>query len=154
MVFVRASWRRNRCARFRRGVRGCSGRVRYSHGTSLCAVLCCFRVLKMFYKKATAVICRLLPRINSTIAGPQGSRKLHMIHLTTALGRRAVLVTLALITAPLQATTYTLEPDYTQGVFHRNHALYAEPRHWARWLTISQCRTGESDSVGQRLELP
>jgi len=60
-----------------------------------------------------------------------------MIHLTAALGRRAVLVTPALITAPLQATTYTLEPDYTQGVFRRNQALYAEPRHWARWLTIS-----------------
>src|SRR5689334_2103320 len=52
-----------------------------------------------------------------------------MIRLTTVLGRRALLAALALIAAPLQATTttYTLEPDYTQGVFRWNHLGFSSP---------------------------
>lgn len=42
--------------------------------------------------------------------------------------RRTVLVTLlALATVPLYATTYTLEPDYTQGVFRWNHLGFSSP---------------------------
>jgi polyisoprenoid-binding protein YceI len=42
--------------------------------------------------------------------------------------RRIVLVTLlALATVPLYATTYTLEPDYTQGVFRWNHLGFSSP---------------------------
>jgi polyisoprenoid-binding protein YceI len=42
--------------------------------------------------------------------------------------RRAVLAaSLALVTVPLYATTYTLEPDYTQGVFRWNHLGFSSP---------------------------
>jgi polyisoprenoid-binding protein YceI len=42
--------------------------------------------------------------------------------------RRFALVTcLALATMPLHATTYTLEPDYTQGVFRWNHLGFSHP---------------------------
>jgi polyisoprenoid-binding protein YceI len=42
--------------------------------------------------------------------------------------RRIALVTsLALATMPLYATTYTLEPDYTQGVFRWNHLGFSNP---------------------------
>ncbi len=34
---------------------------------------------------------------------------------------------LALATVPLHATTYTLEPDYTQGVFRWNHLGFSSP---------------------------
>ena len=40
------------------------------------------------------------------------------------LARAACLV---LVTAPLYATTYTLEPDYTQGVFRWNHLGFSSP---------------------------
>ena len=40
------------------------------------------------------------------------------------LARAAALV---LVTAPLYATTYTLEPDYTQGVFRWNHLGFSSP---------------------------
>jgi polyisoprenoid-binding protein YceI len=50
-----------------------------------------------------------------------------MIHLSAVLGRRALLVSLALMAAPLHATTYTLEPDYTQGVFRWNHLGFSSP---------------------------
>jgi polyisoprenoid-binding protein YceI len=42
--------------------------------------------------------------------------------------RRTVsLVTLALLSTSLHATTYTLEPDYTQGVFRWNHLGFSSP---------------------------
>lgn len=41
-----------------------------------------------------------------------------------SLARAAFLV---LVTAPLYATTYTLEPDYTQGVFRWNHLGFSSP---------------------------
>jgi polyisoprenoid-binding protein YceI len=42
--------------------------------------------------------------------------------------RRIVLVTLlALASVPLYAATYTLEPDYTQGVFRWNHLGFSNP---------------------------
>jgi polyisoprenoid-binding protein YceI len=42
--------------------------------------------------------------------------------------RPATLIALlALGSAPLQATTYTLEPDYTQGVFRWNHLGFSNP---------------------------
>jgi len=42
--------------------------------------------------------------------------------------RRIPLVTsLALATMPLYATTYTLEPDYTQGIFRWNHLGFSNP---------------------------
>jgi polyisoprenoid-binding protein YceI len=50
-----------------------------------------------------------------------------MIRLIAVLGRSAVLATLALTAAPLQATTYTLEPNYTQGVFRWNHLGFSSP---------------------------
>jgi len=34
---------------------------------------------------------------------------------------------LALVSVPLYATTYTLEPDYTQGVFRWNHLGFSSP---------------------------
>ena len=40
------------------------------------------------------------------------------------LARAACLV---LVAAPLYATTYTLEPDYTQGVFRWNHLGFSSP---------------------------
>ena len=39
----------------------------------------------------------------------------------------ALLATLAVTAAPLYATTYTLEPDYTQGVFRWNHLGFSSP---------------------------
>jgi len=39
----------------------------------------------------------------------------------------AIGLTLALASAPLYATTYTLEPDYTQGVFRWNHLGFSSP---------------------------
>jgi polyisoprenoid-binding protein YceI len=50
-----------------------------------------------------------------------------MIRLTAVLGRPALFATLALAAAPLYATTYTLEPDYTQGVFRWNHLGFSSP---------------------------
>lgn len=42
--------------------------------------------------------------------------------------RRIALATaLALASAPLYATTYTLEPNYTQGVFRWNHLGFSSP---------------------------
>jgi len=42
--------------------------------------------------------------------------------------RRLVLAaTLAAVAIPLHATTYTLEPDYTQGVFRWNHLGFSSP---------------------------
>src|SRR5215475_3746708 len=56
-----------------------------------------------------------------------GSRSRSMIRLTTVLGRQVLFATLALAAAPLYATTYTLEPDYTQGVFRWNHLGFSSP---------------------------
>jgi len=41
--------------------------------------------------------------------------------------RSAVLAALLLASAPLFATTYTLEPNYTQGVVHWNHLGFSTP---------------------------
>lgn len=41
--------------------------------------------------------------------------------------RIALVSSLALATMPLYATTYTLEPDYTQGVFRWNHLGFSNP---------------------------
>jgi polyisoprenoid-binding protein YceI len=41
--------------------------------------------------------------------------------------RVACAAALALASAPLYATTYTLEPDYTQGVFRWNHLGFSTP---------------------------
>ncbi len=41
--------------------------------------------------------------------------------------RTAMLAAFALVSAPLSATTYTLEPDYTQGVFRWNHLGFSSP---------------------------
>jgi len=41
--------------------------------------------------------------------------------------RTATLACLALASAPIGATTYTLEPDYTQGVFRWNHLGFSNP---------------------------
>jgi polyisoprenoid-binding protein YceI len=41
--------------------------------------------------------------------------------------RTALAASLALISLPLYATTYTLEPDYTQGVFRWSHLGFSNP---------------------------
>lgn len=41
--------------------------------------------------------------------------------------RLALATTLAFAAAPICATTYTLEPDYTQGVFHWSHLGFSNP---------------------------
>jgi len=41
--------------------------------------------------------------------------------------RVAFAATVALASAPLYATTYTLEPDYTQGIFRWNHLGFSSP---------------------------
>lgn len=41
--------------------------------------------------------------------------------------RRFALTAFALASLPLHATTYTLEPDYTQGVFRWNHLGFSSP---------------------------
>ena len=41
--------------------------------------------------------------------------------------RTAILAALALASTTLHATTYTLEPDYTQGVFRWNHLGFSSP---------------------------
>lgn len=41
--------------------------------------------------------------------------------------RLAVAAALALVCVPLYATTYTLEPNYTQGVFRWNHLGFSSP---------------------------
>jgi polyisoprenoid-binding protein YceI len=41
--------------------------------------------------------------------------------------RTAILAAFALVSAPLYATTYTLESDYTQGVFRWNHLGFSSP---------------------------
>jgi polyisoprenoid-binding protein YceI len=41
--------------------------------------------------------------------------------------RIAILAVLTLVSAPVCATTYTLEPDYTQGVFRWNHLGFSSP---------------------------
>lgn len=43
------------------------------------------------------------------------------------LRRLALLATLALASVPLHATSYTLEPDYTQCVFRWNHLGFSHP---------------------------
>src|SRR5690242_11620508 len=43
------------------------------------------------------------------------------------LRQLALAAALATATVPLQATTYTLEPDYTQGVFRWNHLGFSSP---------------------------
>lgn len=43
------------------------------------------------------------------------------------LGRIALVAALSLAAAPLYATTYTIEPDYTQGVFRWNHLGFSNP---------------------------
>jgi len=35
--------------------------------------------------------------------------------------RHIVVILLALVALPIYATTYTLDPDHTQGVFRWNH---------------------------------
>ena len=41
--------------------------------------------------------------------------------------RLALAASLVLVAAPLSATTYTIEPDYTQGVFRWNHLGFSNP---------------------------
>jgi polyisoprenoid-binding protein YceI len=41
--------------------------------------------------------------------------------------RTALAASLALISLPIYATTYTLEPDYTQGVFRWSHLGFSNP---------------------------
>jgi len=41
--------------------------------------------------------------------------------------RLAFVAALALVAAPLYATTYTIEPDYTQAVFRWNHLGFSNP---------------------------
>jgi polyisoprenoid-binding protein YceI len=43
------------------------------------------------------------------------------------IGRIALATSLALASASLYATTYTLEPDYTQGVIRWNHLGFSSP---------------------------
>lgn len=43
------------------------------------------------------------------------------------LGRITLVAALSLAAAPLYATTYTIEPDYTQGVFRWNHLGFSNP---------------------------
>ena len=43
------------------------------------------------------------------------------------MNRFAYAAALALASSPLHATTYTLEPDYTQGVFRWNHLGFSSP---------------------------
>ena len=43
------------------------------------------------------------------------------------LCRLVLAATVALAALPLHATTYTLEPDYTQGVFRWNHLGFSSP---------------------------
>ena len=43
------------------------------------------------------------------------------------MNRFAFAAALVLVSAPLYATTYTLEPDYTQGVFRWNHLGFSSP---------------------------
>ena len=69
-----------------------------------------------------------MPRMGMVPGARQpGLTESHMIRLTAVLGRPALLATLALTAAPLHATTYTLEPDYTQGVFRWNHLGFSSP---------------------------
>src|ERR1700722_1591466 len=41
--------------------------------------------------------------------------------------RLALAASLALASTPLYAATYTLEPDYTQGIFRWNHLGFSSP---------------------------
>lgn len=50
-----------------------------------------------------------------------------MIRRTATLAAFALASLTALASAPLYATTYTLEPDYTQGVFRWNHLGFSSP---------------------------
>lgn len=43
------------------------------------------------------------------------------------LGRIALVASLSLAAGPLYATTYTIESDYTQGVFRWNHLGFSNP---------------------------
>jgi polyisoprenoid-binding protein YceI len=43
------------------------------------------------------------------------------------MNRLALAAALVLASSPLYATTYTLEPDYTQGVFRWNHLGFSSP---------------------------
>jgi len=63
-----------------------------------------------------------MPRAQSgELANPVPPKELPMI-------RRLVLTAaLAIISLPLQATSYTLEPDYTQGVFRWDHLGFSSP---------------------------
>jgi len=47
--------------------------------------------------------------------------------MIVAIRRLAFPALLVLAAAPLQATTYTIEPDYTQGVFRWNHLGFSTP---------------------------
>lgn len=47
--------------------------------------------------------------------------------MIVVIRRLALAVALALVAAPLYATTYTIEPDYTQGVFRWNHLGFSNP---------------------------
>jgi polyisoprenoid-binding protein YceI len=64
---------------------------------------------------------------------PQASwRWLGLISQTTSGNypmtcRLALIVALALVAAPLCATTYTFEPNYTQGVFRWDHLGFSHP---------------------------
>src|SRR5581483_6719922 len=64
-----------------------------------------------------------VPSRRNTHSGitPERSRRVPMFR-SIAIG-----LTLALASAPLYATTYTLEPDYTQGVFRWNHLGFSSP---------------------------
>jgi polyisoprenoid-binding protein YceI len=47
--------------------------------------------------------------------------------LAASAARHAALALFALASTSLHATTYTLEPDYTQGVFRWNHLGFSNP---------------------------
>jgi len=47
--------------------------------------------------------------------------------MIVVIRRLAFPALLVLAAAPLQATTYTIEPDYTQGVFRWNHLGFSTP---------------------------
>ena len=51
----------------------------------------------------------------------------HVAPSRPALRRIFLATALALASVPLYATTYTLEPDYTQGVFRWNHLGFSSP---------------------------
>jgi polyisoprenoid-binding protein YceI len=50
-----------------------------------------------------------------------------MFRYALAAARLAIAASLALAAPPLHAATYTLEPDYTQGIFRWNHLGFSSP---------------------------